>query len=55
MDRINLSGFINLEKAYQPKEGEIKHYKDGDYKYENGHWKKQVGLDSKSLLKKMPF
>lgn len=23
-------------------EGEIRHWKDGDYKYENGHWKKQI-------------
>lgn len=30
----------SFQKSYQPQEGEIKEYKDGSYKFENGHWKK---------------
>ena len=34
-----LRGF---QKGEQPREGEIRHWKDGDYKLEGGHWKKQL-------------
>jgi len=44
MNTLNLSGFTNLqdclEKALPPVEGEIRHYKDGDYKFIQGKWKK---------------
>lgn len=33
-----LRGF---QKGEQPREGEIRHWKDGTYKFEQGHWKKQ--------------
>jgi hypothetical protein len=44
MDTINLDGFTDLqeclEKALPPVEGEVRKYKDGDYKFINGKWKK---------------
>lgn len=54
MDLINLSGFTNLEKGEQPREGEIRHWKDGDYKFEGGHWKKQGGEIKNKENKKYP-
>lgn len=32
----------SFEKGEQPREGEVRHWKDGDYKFEDGHWKKQA-------------
>ena len=44
MDTINLDGFTDLqeclEKALPPVEGEVRKYKDGDYKFISGKWKK---------------
>lgn len=44
MNKINLQGFTNLqeclEKALPPIEGEVRKYKDGDYKFTSGKWKK---------------
>jgi RPA family protein len=53
MNKLNLQGFTNLqdclEKALPPVEGEIRKYKDGQYKMINGHWKKLKQEDIKKI------
>lgn len=53
MNKLNLQGFTNLqdclEKALPPVEGEIRKYKDGKYKFIDGHWKKLKQEDIKKI------
>jgi hypothetical protein len=39
-----------LTKALPPREGEIREYKDGRYKFEGGHWKKIKDIDKTEKL-----
>lgn len=43
-----------LNKAMIPVEGEIREYKDGVYKYLDGHWKKQIKADSSPIISNKP-
>jgi hypothetical protein len=38
----NVNIIQELNKAMIPTEGEVREYKDGTYKYMDGHWKKQI-------------
>lgn len=37
---INDISSVNILKSIKPQEGEIRNWKDGDYKFEGGKWKK---------------
>lgn len=49
---IIFNNFNNyFEKADQPSEGEVRHWKDGDYKFEEGHWKKVLPTHTEEGIK----
>ena len=50
---INNNIINSFEKAVlPPKEGEVRKYKDGDYKFSGGHWKKVKQSEEKKVEKK---
>lgn len=60
LDQLNLlnrqkylihQGF--LQKAEQPREGELKLFKDGEYKFIQGHWKKLTTIEAEKNREKL--